>query len=587
MKVSVDTKKIYLVFFSLVWLAIGAAILLKGWSTTWTALHIPVLSPSLPFEDMRTVQGSLHSVDLGFNPQVQNPGDPWYRAMNYPIIWYWIARLFHFDHEINLIVFVCAYILAYIASCFLLLRKSPSAYLLLAVFSWPSLLAVERGNNDLLAFALVFAGITLSQRYLRGFSILLTTVLKVYPVLLVVTLAKKPKILIALILIIAGFFIFNFGELKIIQAGNTALSDPSSLFAAYGLDTTIRNIQNVITRQSPQTYALLKYAIIFISLLLIFILSWTKYFKLGSSSPYKTDLFISGGMIFSGTFLITSNWDYRLIFLLFCIPYILSIQNRFVKHSMLIGILISSNFGFVWTNPTMLGSLLSAMIKYYLFLLVSACLLKEMINYLPVALLDRIQKLDILVIPLNRIKQVSATTLERAGGETRSIYLKPSSWLRVIAILAVLVYFNNVAQKYFSPRMISHQGTLSLHITGLRPPGNMIIHLQSVGDTNFSRSAYRSFDTGEMTYTVDGLYFGDYVVQVIHDENHNEIADVDSETGLFREGFGMANMDKLDLRDTASLKGGDTFNNLKYSFNKTRETVEIKIYYPPFPWQNH
>jgi hypothetical protein len=585
MKVSVEPKKIYLAIFTLAWLAIGAAVLLKGWSPTWTALHIPVLSPSLPFEDMRTVQGSIQSVELGFNPQVQNPGDPWNRAMNYPIVWYWIARLFHFDRETNLILFVCACILAYIGSCFFLLRKSPSIYLLLAIFSWPSLLAVERGNNDLLAFALVFAGISLSKRYGKAFAIFLTTVLKIYPALLLVTLAKKPKLLIALVLAIAGFFAFNFGELKIIQAGNTALSDPSSLFASYGLDMTVRNIQNIIPGQRDATYAIFSYGFAIVSLLLIVILSWTSFFQLTSISLYKTDLFISGGIIFSGTFLITSNWDYRLIFLLFCIPYILSIRNGLVRHSLLIGILLSSNVGFFWANPPTWSSLLGALIKYSVFLIVTACVLKELMNYVPVALSERYQKVNIPLISSFRLKLASATTLELADGETRPFCLKPGWWLRALVLLAVLVYFNHVAQKYFLPRIISHQGTLTLHITGLRPPGNMIIRLQSVGAANVSRRVYRRFDTAEITYTVDRLYFGDYVIQVVHDENDNEIADIDSQTGLFQEGFGMANMDPLDLRDVAIKNPGEPFDNLKYTFDQRGKTVEIQMVYPPFPWQ--
>jgi hypothetical protein len=585
MKITFDRKMSYMVIYTLAWLAIGAAVLLKGWPATWTALHIPILSPSLPFEDMRTVQGSLQSVDLGLNPQVQNPGDPWNRVMNYPIVWYWIARLFQFDREINFILFVCVYILAYISACFLLLWKSPSIYLLLAVFSWPSLLAVERGNNDLLAFTLVFAGITLSQRYWRAFAIFLATTLKVYPVLLLVALLKKPKVLIALALIIAGLFAFNRGELNIIQAGNTASSDPASLFASYGLDTTLRNIQSLIPDPLLAASAGFKVGAMIVSFLLIVLLSWTGYFQLEHASLYKTDLFISGGIVFSGTFLITSNWDYRLIFLLFCIPHILSIQNPLVKHSILIGILLSSNAGFFWENPPAWSSLLGAVIKYFVFIMVSVGLLKELTNTIPAALSDRYRKIDIPVVTSFRSKLLSATTLELAPGEARPFYLKSDWWLRVFIGLAVLVYFNHVAQKYFLPRIISHQGTLTLHITGLRPPGNMIIRLRSVGAANSSRSAYRRFDTPEMSYTVDGLYFGDYVIQVIHDENENEIADVDSQTGLFLEGFGMANMDRLDLRNAAALKAGEPFDGLKYTFNQRGKTVEIQIVYPPFPWQ--
>jgi len=129
-------------------------------------------------------------------------------------------------------------------------------------------------------------------------------------------------------------------------------------------------------------------------------------------------------------------------------------------------------------------------------------------------------------------------------------------------------------------------GTLNLHITGLRPPGSIIIILKSDYTLNFSRSVTMGFDSTEMTFAVDALYFGDYVVQVIHDENNNKTVDLDSETGLISEGFGMVNVDKLDLRDAAAVKEASAFDNLKYSFDETGKTVEMKMYYAPFPWQD-
>jgi len=129
-------------------------------------------------------------------------------------------------------------------------------------------------------------------------------------------------------------------------------------------------------------------------------------------------------------------------------------------------------------------------------------------------------------------------------------------------------------------------GTLNLHITGLRPPGNVIIALKSDYRQNFSRSAYIGFDSTEMTFAVERLYFGDYVIQVIHDENNNKTVDLDSETGLISEGFGWANMDKVDLGNAKAVREGSSFSNMKYTSDENGKTVEIKIYYPPFPWQN-
>ena len=324
MKLRLIFERILCLVFILIILSIGGAILKNGWTNTWNMLFIPSLSPI--FADMRTVQGSIKSEELGFDPQVKNPGDPWYRSMNYPKIWIWIAKLVQFDNETNYIVFICAYILAYLICCFFILRISPSLYVLLVVFSGASLLAVERGNNDLLAFVILFIGIYFSQNYFRAFSILLATILKVYPVLLVFIFMKKTKMFILLVLMIAVYFVFTARELKIIMAGNTALTDPASPFATYGWATTFQNAALLMHffGQSASTYEIYKYMLIIGSLLLIILFSRIKIMVNNNNSTVITDLFVAGAIIFSGTYIITSNWDYRLIFLLFCIPYILN-----------------------------------------------------------------------------------------------------------------------------------------------------------------------------------------------------------------------------------------------------------------------
>jgi uncharacterized protein (DUF2141 family) len=132
-------------------------------------------------------------------------------------------------------------------------------------------------------------------------------------------------------------------------------------------------------------------------------------------------------------------------------------------------------------------------------------------------------------------------------------------------------------------------GKLNLHITGLRPPGNLLIALfNDAGNYPVQPSsvAFTGFSNAEITYTFDGLSFGDYVIYVFHDENNNKSPDRDSETSLFSEGYGWANMDKVDLRSAAAVREGTSFNNIKYPFDEDGKTVEIKIYYAPFPWQN-
>jgi ribose transport system permease protein len=439
---------ILLTLFMLIWLSIAAAILLWGWTPTWSFLQVPTLSPV--FADMRTVQAAVLSDQQGLDPQIDNPSDPWGRVMNYPKIWLWIAKLFQLNNETNFIVFACACVLAYLICCFFIQRSAPSLYILLAIFSGASLLAVERGNNDILAFALIFAGISLSQDYGRAFSILLATVLKIYPVLLIVTLLKKPKLLFALLLLLAGYFVFSFSELKIIQAGNSALTDPAAIFASYGLDTDMLIVKQFVLDQivwdHPDiAYATFKWTFIFVTLILIAIISRKLDLNLTNSSRLKTEWFLAGGIIFSGTYILTSNWDYRLIFLLLCMPYLLSLQNRQRKHFLLIGILLSLNGINLWGWLGPLAPLLCVISKYYIFIMISAYLVRETYRYVfqkPIADSERIHSESAFALRSERVEKKWETGKIDPMEEKIPVELGGSWWRRSSGVLIPLAIFS-------------------------------------------------------------------------------------------------------------------------------------------------
>lgn len=355
---------IYLYIFILFWFSVWSSIAYFGWTPTWKALHIPTISPM--FADMRTVQGSLFSIQRGYNPQIENPGDPWGRTMNYPQVWSIMARFFHMDNEEVFILLVFSYVFAFLISSFLLLREFSSVYIMLAMFSGATLLAVERGNNDLIVFVLLFAGIFASYNYRRDFiqlfTILLATILKIYPIFAIISFVKKPKLLSFSIFAIIIYLVCINSELKVIQNGNTANGDIS-----YGLIN--------LFRLSPSLNFIFISLVSFLSVVLLIVLIKSLQLQQGSPvSPKSVDLFIVGGSIFTFTYIITPNWDYRLIFLLLCMPFIISIQNNLVRHSTLVSILIVMNMVILRSVfPIYLGVVL----KHYVFLVILACLIIE------------------------------------------------------------------------------------------------------------------------------------------------------------------------------------------------------------------
>jgi len=181
------SKKLILVILFLIgWMSIGLSIIYLGWNVTWAFLKIPSMMPV--FADMRSVQGGLLTSYQGLNPQVINPGDPWQRTMNYPSIWIKIAHLLQLDNEINFFIFMLIIVTLFLFSCLSILFRFPSALNLLVMFSGATLLAVERGNNDLLVFSLLYFATLASNDHLASLAFLISAVLKIYPIFAIIQL---------------------------------------------------------------------------------------------------------------------------------------------------------------------------------------------------------------------------------------------------------------------------------------------------------------------------------------------------------------------------------------------------------------
>ena len=69
---------------NLVFTLLGTALAFDG-QAVYRFLTLPALVPA--FGDMRTSTGINFSLACGFDPMLDNPGDPWGRAVEYPRIW--------------------------------------------------------------------------------------------------------------------------------------------------------------------------------------------------------------------------------------------------------------------------------------------------------------------------------------------------------------------------------------------------------------------------------------------------------------------------------------------------------------------
>lgn len=292
-----------------------------GWTAFWTPLHVQTMSP--PFADLRSIQGGLISLARGFWPQRANPGDPWGRTMDYPSVWLWLASVLRFRNEAAFLAFGTSSVLLFVGACTYLLARYPSWIMLLGAVSPAALLAIERGNTDMLSFVLLLACAGLGS-FQSSVLFFIATATKIFPgfVLHVPAVQRdwRRLALYAAGAIAAGLLLRN--QLPIILHGNTAVGPMS-----YGVPTLIWALGHVATRTGVPGPVLLAAAVIVMAAAL------RLAFKMcpieTPTDVHSRALFLTGGSIYIYSYLFAANWDYRLIFVLPCLPYLRRALGRY------------------------------------------------------------------------------------------------------------------------------------------------------------------------------------------------------------------------------------------------------------------
>jgi hypothetical protein len=358
-------------FFILITSCIAISLATFGWTPTWQALLIPTASP--PYADLRTVQGALTSLQSGFNPQLINPGDPWGRAMNYPSIWIEIGTLFHFENESSYLLTVSTYVLIYLGCCFLFLKKYPNLWVFLVMFSGASLLAMERGNNDLVVFSLLFLAGYLPSVWISTVMLIIATILKLYPIFSFPVLLGKWKYLILLILsgLLYGLLIHD--QIEAIRSAT-----PVSYSMAYGTPSISALLQK--WAKTSVSYVIIDAILLALALMLYSTLRKSGKILKSICVNREKNYFLIGGGIYLGSFIVSSNADYRLVILIFCIPYIYCLENIIWKKIILWSILISSNQIILNSFLKNLGVAINVLAKINLFVIFLVIFINEFQN---------------------------------------------------------------------------------------------------------------------------------------------------------------------------------------------------------------
>jgi hypothetical protein len=285
------------------------------------------------------------------------------------------AYFLNFHKELYFLSFALFVIINYIFCSYKILTiKKNSFWILILFFSSSSLLAIERTNNDIIIFCFLYwtavypniVGVILN---------LLAAYIEFWPMAAGIAFIKK-KIKILLLILVTIFIIIFFKDM-FSQNMRPIVSD---YFSWGGKSTSIS-----IKRHFGLQINYINIIIFLFSLTLITLINKLNLFALQfgkQPSELEERLFLIGSTIYVGLFILESNVDYKLIFFIFCVPYLSRLKSKINKYFILISMVLASNWQLMSGNDyTSFGALINIMIKCLIFVVLLSLLIKYFINF--------------------------------------------------------------------------------------------------------------------------------------------------------------------------------------------------------------
>ena len=371
-------------FFSLI-ILIVLSILTKGWVVTW---HYYIKLPSMlpPHFDLRFYQYPAIAIEGGRNPLFAT-GEFWHSHL--PLNWqglsthylpiFKLSHFLNFHKEIYFLIFANFIITNFIICIYKLIKlKKNSFWILILFFSGSTLLGIERTNNDLIIFCLLYWA-AVFPNILGTIFILIATYIEFWPLVSAISyIKKKIKILLLFSLII---FILYFYKSMIGESGVVIVNDWFS-FGSMSTSITLKRYFININHISISFFLILLSLLTFVKEL-----NFLKFEFSKKPDDFHERLFLIGSSTFCGLYILQSNYDYKLILLILCVPYITLLKNKFDKYLLLLCMIISSNYSlFTDKNPNNFTGkgfdiIIIVLSKNILFVMIFGLLLKYLINY--------------------------------------------------------------------------------------------------------------------------------------------------------------------------------------------------------------
>jgi len=411
----INKKKIFILFISLIVSIFIITISQDRIFWEWFFGNLAMVPPQWPsFSDFNATNEALRSIKDGHDPYFKNPHDSHGVSYVYPKIWLIIYDTLHLQNT-KIYLFICFTVLAlyfFILLNFFSLFKKKYYYTFLLFFfiSPTNTLLIERLNSDIIIFILTYFLIITNNFIIKNFFFLTSVALKIYPIFSIIIFFNNKKIFYTIIIsLILIYIIYDQ-----ILLGNKNMIEYSLIFA-YGARTFANAIFRVLGNYNyflnQENYEYLKIFLIlfFITISLIFFAKGLK--KKRNYNKNFSEFFIIGSSVYLGTFIFTSNIDYRLIFLIYTFPLVFFNIKKWYEKIFLISCFIS--FYSLWFQSGdyksitfMLKAIFIYTLKFYIFLYLSYKLGSVLSNYKIIKIINRyIESLGKIL--LNSLKKIS------------------------------------------------------------------------------------------------------------------------------------------------------------------------------------
>jgi len=331
-----------------------ALLLSLGGHARWTRLGVP--NDARWFDDLRNVTSAWECTRRGIPVLPTNPCDPdGARPANYPRLWLLPSHLglgqgdtFALGWAVLALFLVAAVLVVPTGA-----RVWTGVLHALALCSAAAMLGVERGNVDLALFALVVAAVLVAQGGARrlaasGALVLLAAALKLFPIFAVGFVLRRGTraalaVAAAVVLAFAAYLAAIHRELAQILA---ALPQPDSY--AFGL----RRLSEWIGAATgdERHAALVGWDVLVAALVAAVAAGLARARRrgpAGATAQRDLDFFFAGACVYAGSYVAGRNYDYRLVFLLLCVP---QLARWLGARSALAAVAVAGLLGAMWLD---------------------------------------------------------------------------------------------------------------------------------------------------------------------------------------------------------------------------------------------